>query len=111
MQNTHKFEAVSDGAGGFDDKTISRGDIGCRLSQSNLSVQIHISGLDGGNYDVFIKPVEVDSFIVFQSNATETDLVSIPQATASYDDIRIVFAGLGVNAEPVITFTSFNKGF
>jgi hypothetical protein len=111
MQNTHKFEAISDGVGGFNDRTISRGDIGCRLSQSNLSVQIHISDLDGGSYDVFIKPVEVDTFVVFQSNASETDLVAIPQATASYDDIRIVFAGLGVNAAPVITFTSFNKGF
>lgn len=111
MQNTHKFEAVSDGVGGFNDFTINRGLIACRLSQSNLSVQIHIAGLDGGSYDVFIKPVEVDAFVLFQSNATETDLVAIPRDTASYDDVQISFAGLGAGASPVITFTSFNKGY
>lgn len=111
MRNTHKFDAVSDGAGGFEDFTINRGLIGCRLSETNLSVQIHIANLDGGTYDVLIKPVDVDAFIVFQSNATETDLVSIPRDTASYDDVKIVFAGPGVGAAPAITFTSFNKGF
>ena len=111
MRNTHKFTAVADGVGGFDDFVINRGLIHCRLSETNYSVQLHVAGLDGGTYDVLIKPVDVDAFVVFQSNATENDLVAIPRDTASYDDITISWAGLGAGAAPVITFTSFNKGY
>lgn len=111
MHKTHKFPAVSDGAGGFNILEIRAEDIGCRLSDTNRSVQLHVEGLDGGNWSIYVKPKGSENYFIFQTGATEIDLVSIPVDWVTYDDIAIEFITPGPLAAPVITHTSFVKKY
>ena len=111
MHKTHTFTAVSDGAGGFEVLEITAKDIGCRLSDTNRSVQLHAANLDGGNWSIYVKPKGSDNYFIFQTAATEIDLVSVPVDWVSFDDMAIEFTNLGALAAPVITHTSFVKKF
>lgn len=111
MHKTHIFTATSDGAGGFETLEITYTDIGCRLSDTNRSVQIHVSGLDGGIFDVYVKPKGSSDYFIFQADATEIDIVSLPSDWVIFDDMAIAFRSVGPLANPVVTHTSFVKKF
>lgn len=88
---------------------ITPTELGYALAETNRSVQLFVKGLDGGSYAVLVKPVDNETFFVYEPAVTEQDLVTIPASTLCYNEILIQFVALGAAAQPKCTITSFTK--
>jgi hypothetical protein len=108
--NTYTIVAESDGGGGFNDVVLDRSNLGFTPSETNTSLQVSCTGLEGGLYGVYLKPKGSKSFVVFVEGASEFDAVILDQKFL-FDAVAISFSDLGAGATPTTTCTFINRSF
>lgn len=106
----YKIDAQDDGAGGWLSIQLDKSNLGFSPAETFSSVQISVTGLDGGSFDIMFKPRGGSEFLAFVIGATELDAVLLDQ-TFVFDAIRVDIFDAGASAAPKALVTFISRSF
>lgn len=91
--------------------TFDKSDTGVDHADSHRQLQVSCTGLAGGTFVVQLLVADsVNKFVDLNTPATEENVVALVGDNLLYEQVKVVFDGLGVGAAPKVLATFWQKG-
>ena len=105
-----KRSYIIESANNGDDIIVDKSVVGFRPADTMHHIQVSVTGLDGGTYSVYFKPVSGFDYVDYELDVAQTSAVILQNGFLA-DSIKVSFTNLGQNADPKACITFIRRSF